>query len=596
MLYIFKSKKLPLAGLFYLLLFFGCSDEPEFSSPLFQTGEVSNVNEQGAQFNGLVTFRGKGNSNIGFVWDTTNDPVIETSAKALITQFSEGPILFDITFDLLENQTYYVRAFGQSGSEIVYGDEVSFESSGSLAPSIENFLPATGKRGTTFQVNGNNFSGQPLNVIAKLGGVEVEVLEANPNQLKLRIPDNFNLSGKVKLSVKVAGRETISNDLFTIEGSIVDDFTSKSGIGGDSVTITGSNFGTNITSNIVKFGNELATIVKATTSELIVLVPYQLTDGSYSISVTVENITTQSQSNFTVLQPWSVVTLSTNFPYGRERAITFTANGNNYYGLGSVNNDYFGLRYDFWKFNADNNKWSKLADYPFEASSACFGFSIGSKGFVGLGWNEVNVVYAGFKEVWEYDINSNLWVQKSDFPGDGRFYPASFVIDGEAFVGLGTGSHSFKDFWKYNHINDSWQRLSDFPGTGGAVFASSIVINNKAYLCIGKQLWEYTPNNDSWVRKADLPGNLSNATAIASSNRVYFTGGSYNGNVVKEFWEYFPKTDLWIRRNNLPVENGLFDSKGFSNNEKIFIVGGLNKNDFVYRSYSNDLLIFNSKP
>jgi N-acetylneuraminic acid mutarotase len=595
-----KSQKQPLAWLFYLLLLFGCSDEPEFSAPLIQTGFVSNVSEQGAQVNGIVTYKGKGNSIIGFVWDTGNNPVIKTSSKVFIDQFSEGPISFDITFDLLENQTYYVRAFGQSGNEIVYGDEVSFESLGSLGPSIENFTPTTGKRGTTFQVNGNNFTGQPLNIVAMLNGAQVEVLEANPNQLTVRIPDNFHISGKVKLSVKVAGREAISNDFFTIEGPIIDDFTAKSGIGGDSVKITGKNFGPSISSNVVKFGNELAKVLKATPLELIVLVPYQLTGGSHLVNVTVENITTQSQSNFTALQPWSLVTATSNFPFGRERAITFNANGVNYYGLGSVNNDYFGLRNDFWKYNAENNTWSKLADYPFEASSACFGFTIGLKGYVGLGWNEVNSVFTEPKKVWEYDINSNLWFQKSDFPGDGRFYPASFVINGEAFVGLGTGLYSFKDFWKYNHVNDSWQRLTDFPGSGGAVVGSAIVINSKAYLCIGKQLWEYTPENDLWIRKSDLPGNLYNATAVTSSKRVYFTGGYYfefgSLNLSKEFWEYFPKTDSWIRRNNLPVQNGLFDSKGFSYNEKIFIVGGLNANDFQYRSYLNDLLIFNPKP
>jgi N-acetylneuraminic acid mutarotase len=121
-------------------------------------------------------------------------------------------------------------------------------------------------------------------------------------------------------------------------------------------------------------------------------------------------------------------------------------------------------------------------------------------------------------------------------------------------------------------------------------------MDNKGYLCIGKQLWGYSPDNDSWIRKSDLPGNLSNATAVASGKRVYFAGGYYNSNVLKEFWEYFPKTDFWIRRNDLPIQNGLFGSKGFSNNGKIFIVGGLNKNDFVYRSYLNDLLIFNPKP
>ena len=68
--------------------------------------------------------------------------------------------------------------------------------------------------------------------------------------------------------------------------------------------------------------------------------------------------------------------------------------------------------------------WSQRAQMPGLARHRIFSFSIGSRGYIGCGWNGT-VMY---HDVWEYDPASNSWSQKADYPGGDRLCPFSFAI------------------------------------------------------------------------------------------------------------------------------------------------------------------------
>ncbi len=78
-------------------------------------------------------------------------------------------------------------------------------------------------------------------------------------------------------------------------------FTPKSGIVGTKVTITGKNFSTSTSENVVKFGNVMAIVTQASATELTTSVP----DGASTakISVTVNGESTSSTDSFTVNAP-----------------------------------------------------------------------------------------------------------------------------------------------------------------------------------------------------------------------------------------------------------------------------------------------------
>src|SRR5262249_10528417 len=77
--------------------------------------------------------------------------------------------------------------------------------------------------------------------------------------------------------------------------------------------------------------------------------------------------------------------------------------------------------------------WTQKANFGGGAREGATGFSIGKKGYIGLG-----AVYPiSYKDFWEYDPDANTWTQKADFAGDGRLYAVGFTIAGKAYVGTG---------------------------------------------------------------------------------------------------------------------------------------------------------------
>ena len=67
-------------------------------------------------------------------------------------------------------------------------------------------------------------------------------------------------------------------------------------------------------------------------------------------------------------------------------------------------------------FAADNT-WTQKADFGWSPRWGAVGFSIGNKGYIGMGWDVSN---QPLKNFWEYDQIANTWTQKADFGGGER--------------------------------------------------------------------------------------------------------------------------------------------------------------------------------
>mgnify|MGYP000120706812 CR=1 FL=1 len=53
-------------------------------------------------------------------------------------------------------------------------------------------------------------------------------------------------------------------------------------------------------------------------------------------------------------------------------------------------------------------------------------------------------------DVWEYNYNTNSWMQRSDFPSTGRKNAVVFTIAGIAYVGTGFNGTFHDDFYAYS--------------------------------------------------------------------------------------------------------------------------------------------------
>ena len=165
------------------------------------------------------------------------------------------------------------------------------------------------------------------------------------------------------------------------------------------------------------------------------------------------------------------------------------------------------------------------------------------------------------------DIQGNItvvvpwWIQKGNFPGQGRNAPVSFSIGNLGYMGTGSNLGGYlSDFWQYNPTNDLWTQLPNFPG-GARNYASSFVINGKAYVGLGRNpqslddLWEFDPQTTGWTQKASYPGGKRyEAMSFTIGSKGFFGGGvNASGNPSYDFWAYEPTNNTWMSKAQIPT-------------------------------------------
>ena len=165
------------------------------------------------------------------------------------------------------------------------------------------------------------------------------------------------------------------------------------------------------------------------------------------------------------------------------------------------------------------------------------GFSIGSKGYIGNGWN--------YTDFWEYDPVADAWTKRADF-GIALATPVGFSIGSKGYIGTGADNSYF---WEYDPVLNTWTKRADFGGEVryGAVGFS---IGSKGYIGTGQgnqpsshpiDIWEYesydtTPDSFTFTDQTNVALNTkvtSNTITISGINTatiISATGGTYSIN------------------------------------------------------------------
>lgn len=271
-----------------------------------------------------------------------------------------------------------------------------------------------------------------------------------------------------------------------------------------------------------------------------------------AVAVSINNfgyVGTGVDTNETVHKDWwqydavnDVWTQKANLPGSvRRNAVAFAINGKAYVGTGidsaeaSVPNS--NVLKDLWEYNPQTNSWAPKADYPGGGGGGVYfatAFTLDNKGFVVCGKIGADTY---IREVWEYKPSANTWMQRPDFPGGQRYQLCSFVVEDEAFVGLGADYNTYlDDIWKYNAGNGIWTRMNDFAG-GHRGSVCTFTLGQRGFVCLGidgglkNDLWEYNPFTDSWTARASYGGSARRcAIAFTAYGKAYVgTGDGYTG-------------------------------------------------------------------
>ncbi|MBY0434179.1 MAG: IPT/TIG domain-containing protein [Cyclobacteriaceae bacterium] len=142
------------------------------------------------------------------------------------------------------------------------------------APTISSFTPAVGPIGSTVTITGTNFSATPSeNVVRFFNNRTATVTASTTTSITATVPAS-TVTGVISVTTNCLTATSATN--FTIGATpppTITSFTPASGPIGTTVTITGTNFNTAPTNNIVFFGATQAIVSVATATQLTVTVP-----------------------------------------------------------------------------------------------------------------------------------------------------------------------------------------------------------------------------------------------------------------------------------------------------------------------------------
>ena len=173
-------------------------------------------------------------------------------------------------------------------------------------PSITEFYPASGYAGSQVAISGTEFGDQIEAVGVTFGGVEVEnILSCTNNRIIVQLPEGAQ-SGKIGL--KVWNHETESAGEFTVIptpviASVVSDHPAGElfAAAGNSITITGSNFGgdpANVSVTIQGLENDVpVTPTEVTETEIKFTLPADYSEDGGTILLNIGGYELEAQSS-----------------------------------------------------------------------------------------------------------------------------------------------------------------------------------------------------------------------------------------------------------------------------------------------------------
>jgi len=193
------------------------------------------------------------------------------------------------------------------------------------APTITSFNPVSGTPGTAVTITGANFDPVASKNEVTFNGALATVTAASTTSLTATVPSGAT-TGPIAVTTRGGTATSATNfTVITTPPPTITSFSPISGRVGDSVTILGTNFDPTLAGNTVKFGMVFASIVSASSTQLVVTVPLNATTAA--LSVTTAGGTATSTGNFVpiVLTSVSVAPGLLTLPTGLSAPLHATA-------------------------------------------------------------------------------------------------------------------------------------------------------------------------------------------------------------------------------------------------------------------------------
>lgn len=177
---------------------------------------------------------------------------------------------------------------------------------------------------------------------------------------------------------------------------------------------------------------------------------------------------------------------------------------------------------DWWEYNIATDTWRELTDLPGPTRHHPFYFAAGGYVFAGLGHGA-----SIYKDWYRWDLDTETWDQMDDLPAQGRVAGTQLNIGDRGFVMSGDGEDhgtiATGEFWEYNYQTDTWMELPPHPGVSRWA-PGSFAIGNTVYLTSG-EVRSGNPDpglkNDLWSFDLDAIASVENNEDLKAEITVY---------------------------------------------------------------------------
>lgn len=266
--------------------------------PLIQTTAVTNIDEEGAQFNAQVIKTGTDPVlDFGFKYverpTTRFKTVTDTFSVSMGANFSTN-FSMKVNHNFNVNLNYDVMAFATTTHETVIGNSVIFKSKVTSPIQITSFSPGSVLDGDTVTIYGENFNRYGSDYVFFGSQLLNNVLRYNNKLVTVTVPPVAQ-AGPIDVTVDAFYSKTNSDKLVVMNPSITS-FSPAHGPAGTLVTLTGR-FSVNLNYNKILFNGIGGKVYHSSKDQLVVYVPSGLS-GNVSITINVNGKTSIATDTF----------------------------------------------------------------------------------------------------------------------------------------------------------------------------------------------------------------------------------------------------------------------------------------------------------
>ncbi len=406
-----------------------------------------------------------------------------------------------------------------------------------LEPSIISVKPSMASFGDTIVIEGENFS-----FINESNGILVDatkalVISSSKNKIQFILPENINKSQNT-LRFLVGGRK-LTYDYINILPPIINSISPNyiSTFDNGQFELLGENFNSISNKNSVMINGIPATISSSSNNRILLdfpraLIPHVEVSVLDTVDISIQVLDQNTSITDGIIVDYkSIWTRKKDFPgKPRMQALQFSANGKVYVGLGESGTrssqptwEYYN---DLWEYDPILNIWTQKASLPAMERSRVPTLIFDTKIYIVGGTISANLSTIP-NEVWEYDVLTDAWTQKNDFPGDASSF--GFTANGKGYIGGGENgfSTSLNHFWEYDPTLDSWTQKQDHPknihiGAKSGSFHDYGFAISDYYM----NLWKYDHITDNWTDIALCTTNRVAGSPFVINEKLYLAGGS----------------------------------------------------------------------